>query len=108
MMSLNTAEAFSLNHDLGTVASNGVKMSLVWFEGGCRLTSAVYKGVLETKVLPWVKKITKEAITRRNFYMKPNLKLCFISFSHLVLHNLFLVSSLSTVYETQFGRVIGP
>ena len=35
--------------------------SKVWFKGGYRLTSAVYKEVLETKVLTWVKKITKKS-----------------------------------------------
>ena len=46
---------------LGVVASNGEKMPPVWFERGYRLTSAVYKEVLETKVLPWIKKITKKS-----------------------------------------------
>ena len=46
---------------LGVVASNGEKMPPVWFERGYRLTSAVYKEILETKVLPWVKRITKKA-----------------------------------------------
>ena len=35
----------------GVLASNGGKMPLVWFELGYRLTSAVYKEVLEVKVL---------------------------------------------------------
>ena len=46
---------------LGVVESNGEKMLLVWLQQGYRKTSAVYKEVLETKVLPWVKKITKES-----------------------------------------------
>ena len=40
------------------VALNGEKIPPVWFERGYRLTSTVYKEVFETKVLPWVKKIT--------------------------------------------------
>ena len=44
----------------GVVASNGENMPLVWFGRSYRLTSAVYKKVLETKVVPWVKKVTKK------------------------------------------------
>ena len=43
------------------LTSNGEKMPPVWFERDYRLTSAFYKDVLETKVLPWVKKITKKS-----------------------------------------------
>ena len=46
---------------LGVVASNGEKMPSVWCERGYRLTSAVYKEVLEAKVLPWVKNISKKS-----------------------------------------------
>ena len=46
---------------LGVVASNGKKMPLVWCERGYRQTSAAYKENLETKVLPWVKKIPKKS-----------------------------------------------
>ena len=46
---------------LGIVASNGEKMPPDWFQQGYRLTSAVYKEVLETKVLSWVKKIIKKS-----------------------------------------------
>ena len=46
---------------LGVVASNGEKMPPVWFPTGYRLTAADYKEILESKVLPWVKKITKKA-----------------------------------------------
>ena len=43
------------------LASNGEKIPPVWFNQGCRLTSAVYKEVLETKVLPCFKKLTKKS-----------------------------------------------
>ena len=42
------------------VASNR-EMPLVWFEQGYSLTPSVYKDVLQTKVLLWVKKITKKS-----------------------------------------------
>ena len=45
---------------LGVVASNGRKILPVWFELGCRLTSAVYKEVLETQALPLSKKFSKK------------------------------------------------
>ena len=44
---------------LGVVASNGEKMPPVWFDVGYRLTAADDKDILATKVLPWVRKITK-------------------------------------------------
>ena len=44
---------------LGVVASNGEKMPPVWFPRGYRLTAAAYKDVLVTKILPWVRKITR-------------------------------------------------
>ena len=44
---------------LGVVASNGEKMHPVWFDVGYRLTAAEYKDILATKVLSWVRKITK-------------------------------------------------
>ena len=44
---------------LGVVASNGETMPPVWFDIGYRLTAADYKDILATKVLPWVRKITK-------------------------------------------------
>ena len=37
---------------LGVVASNGEKMPPLWFERGSMLTPAIYREVLETKVLP--------------------------------------------------------
>ena len=46
---------------LGVVASNEKKMHPVWFEWSYRLTSAVYKEVLEMKDLPWIKNITKKS-----------------------------------------------
>ena len=46
---------------LGVVASNGEKMPPVWFPRGYRLTAAAYKDVLVTKILPWVRKITRNA-----------------------------------------------
>lgn len=46
---------------LGVVGSNGEKMPPVWFPTGYRLTAADYKDILESKVLPWVKRITKKA-----------------------------------------------
>ena len=46
---------------LGVEASNGEKMPYVWVERGHRLTSAVCKEIFETKVLPWVEKITKKS-----------------------------------------------
>ena len=36
-------------------------MPPVWFQWGYSLTSAVCKKVLETKVIPWFKKITKKS-----------------------------------------------
>ena len=42
----------------GLVASKGEKMSL---KRRYRLTSAIYKEVLETQVLTWIKKITKKS-----------------------------------------------
>ena len=45
----------------GVVASNGEKMPPVWFPTGYRLTAADYKDILESKVLPWVKRITRKA-----------------------------------------------
>ena len=46
---------------LGVVASNREKMPTVWFPRGYRLTSAAYKDVLVTKILPWMRKITRNA-----------------------------------------------
>ena len=46
---------------IGVVASNKTKMYPVWFERSYRLTSPIYKEVLESKVLAWVKKITKKS-----------------------------------------------
>ncbi|KAF2358831.1 hypothetical protein FHG87_010412 [Trinorchestia longiramus] len=46
---------------LGVVASNGVKIPPVWFPRGYRLNAAAYKYVLVTKILPWVRKITRNA-----------------------------------------------
>ena len=46
---------------LGVVASNGKKKTPGWFERSYGLTSSLYKKVLETKVLPWVKMIIKKA-----------------------------------------------
>lgn len=45
---------------LGVVASNGEKMPPVWFKTGYRLNAADYRDILATKVLPWVRKITKK------------------------------------------------
>ena len=45
---------------LGVVASSGEKIPPVWYERSYRLTFAVYNKVLETKILPWRKKITKK------------------------------------------------
>ena len=44
----------------------GIVASPIWFERGCRLTHAVYKEDLATKVLSWVKQITKNLITSFN------------------------------------------
>ena len=46
---------------LGVVASNGEKMSLVWFPRGYRVAAAAYKDVLVTKILPWARKIIRNA-----------------------------------------------
>ena len=46
---------------LGVVALNGEKMPPVWFLYGYKLTATYYKDVLATKVLPWVRKITRNA-----------------------------------------------
>ena len=43
---------------IGVVASNWENMPPVWLERDYRLISAVYKDILETKVLSWDKKIT--------------------------------------------------
>ena len=52
----------SLNHDAWHRSiERGEEMVPVWFERGYMLTSAVYKKVLETRVLPWAKKITKKS-----------------------------------------------
>ena len=45
----------------GAVESNGVNMPPLWFQLGYRLTSVVYKKILEMTVLPWVKKFTKKS-----------------------------------------------
>ena len=37
------------------------KMPPVWFKRGCRLTSADYKEVLETKVLSWAKNVSEKS-----------------------------------------------
>ncbi|XP_059096082.1 uncharacterized protein LOC131890692 [Tigriopus californicus] len=42
---------------LGFVASNGLKMPLIWFKQGYRLTAADYIIELETKLLPWIRAI---------------------------------------------------
>ena len=41
---------------IGVVVSNGEKKLPVWLKRDYRLTSAVYKEILETKVIPWVTK----------------------------------------------------
>ena len=41
--------------------SNGKKIPPVWLKLGYRLTSAVYKEILETKAFIWTKKITKKS-----------------------------------------------
>ncbi|KAF2353956.1 hypothetical protein FHG87_015290 [Trinorchestia longiramus] len=46
---------------LVVVASNGEKMPPVWFPRGYRLNPSAYKDVLVTKILPWVRKITRNA-----------------------------------------------
>ena len=64
-MFLNTEECVATHMHtasimmLGIVVFNEEKLPPVWFEQGYWLTSAVYKEVLETKVLPWDKKIIK-------------------------------------------------
>jgi hypothetical protein len=45
---------------LGIVALNGEKMPPIWFKTGYRLTGADYRDILPTKVLLWVRKITKK------------------------------------------------
>ena len=45
-------------------------MPTVDFERNYMLTSAAYKEVLETKVLPWVRKVTKNQITSSNKTVK--------------------------------------
>ena len=45
---------------LGIVASNEEKMPSVWFKEGYRLTSANYREIMATKVLPWIRKIAKD------------------------------------------------
>ena len=45
---------------LGVVASNGEKMQPVWCDVGYRLTAAAYKDILASRLLPWVKKVTKD------------------------------------------------
>ena len=45
----------------GVAASNGENMLSVWFERSYRITSAVYRKALETKVLLWIKKIIKKS-----------------------------------------------
>ncbi|KAF2366663.1 hypothetical protein FHG87_002582 [Trinorchestia longiramus] len=46
---------------LGVVALNGEEMPPVWFPRGYKLNDSVYKDFLVTKILPWVKKITRNA-----------------------------------------------
>ena len=45
---------------LGVIASTGDKMPPVWFKTGYRLKGEDYKEILKTKVLFWIKKITKK------------------------------------------------
>ena len=40
---------------------NGEKYAPVWFPPGSRPITAAYKDVLVTKILPWVRKITRNA-----------------------------------------------
>ena len=51
---------------LGVLASNGETMLLFWFERRYLITSAVYKEVLETKVLSWVELRKKNYVTTAN------------------------------------------
>ena len=46
---------------LGVVPLNGEMMPPVSFELSYRVTSAVYKEVLEMKILPWINKSTKNS-----------------------------------------------
>ena len=46
---------------LGVVASNVVKIPPVWFSRGYRPTVVAYKDVFVTKILPWVRKIARNA-----------------------------------------------
>ena len=50
---------------LGVVTSNGEEMPPVWFPRGYRLTAVAYKDVLVTKILPWERKITRNANATR-------------------------------------------
>ena len=45
----------------GVVPLNGEKMPPVWFPRCYRLTAAAYKDVLVAKILPWVRKIIRNA-----------------------------------------------
>lgn len=40
---------------LGFVASNGLKLALIWFPQGYRHTAADYIDQIRSKLLPWVK-----------------------------------------------------
>ena len=44
---------------LGVVASNREKMPPDWFDVGFRLTAAACKDILASRILPCVKKVTK-------------------------------------------------
>ena len=46
---------------LGVVVSYGEKMPPVWFEKEYQLNSYDYKEILDKKILPCVRKITKNA-----------------------------------------------
>ena len=52
---ITTTKHPSSTMSLGFVASNGLKMPLIWFPKGYRLNSADYVEILETKLLPWIK-----------------------------------------------------
>ena len=45
---------------LGVVVSNREKMPPDWFDAGYRLTAAAYKDILALRILPCVKKLTKD------------------------------------------------
>ena len=59
---MSTIKHSALIMMLDVVASNGEKMSPVFFKEGYRLTSAVHKEILETKILSRVKIITESSL----------------------------------------------